>query len=169
MGQSLPKPGLRPFLPADVPLLAEIFRASIEELTGEDYSEAQQEAWASKADDESFAKRLSEALTLVATMDGSPLGFIALKDNTHIDFFFVHPAVAGQGVGSMLYEAIEKLATARAATRLTADVSDTALGFFQKRGFQPQRRNTVTIGDEWLANTTMDKPLGPAKNGTVAS
>jgi serine phosphatase RsbU (regulator of sigma subunit) len=31
MGQSLPKPGLRPFLPADVPLLAEIFRSSIEE------------------------------------------------------------------------------------------------------------------------------------------
>ena len=75
MGQSLPKPGLRPFLPADVPLLAEIFRASIEELTGDDYSEAQQEAWASRADDENFEKRLSDALTLVATMDGSPLGF----------------------------------------------------------------------------------------------
>ena len=39
-------------LPADVPFLAEIFRASIEELTGDDYSEAQQEAWASAADDE---------------------------------------------------------------------------------------------------------------------
>jgi putative acetyltransferase len=169
MGQSLPKPGLRPFLPADVPLLAEIFRASIEELTGEDYSEAQQEAWASRADDEAFATRLAESLTLVATMEGSPLGFISLKDNTHIDLFFVHPAVAGQGVGSMLYEAIEKLATARAAPRLTADVSDTALAFFQKRGFQPQRRNTVTIGDEWLANTTMDKPLAPANDGTKPS
>src|SRR4051794_24799288 len=141
MGQSLPKPGLRPFLPADVPLLAEIFRASIDELTGEDYSEAQQEAWASKADEETFAKRLSESLTLVATMEGSPLGFIALKDNAHIDLFFVHPAVAGQGVGTMLYEAIEKLAAARGAQRLSADVSDTALPFFEKRGFQPQRRN----------------------------
>ena len=29
-----PKPALRPFLPADAPLLAEIFRASIAELTG---------------------------------------------------------------------------------------------------------------------------------------
>lgn len=169
MGQSLPNPGLRPFLPADVPVLAEIFRASIEELTGEDYSEAQQQAWASRAEDEAFAKRLADALTLVATMEGSPLGFISLKDNTHIDFFFVHPAVAGQGVGSMLFDAIEKLARARSATRLTADVSDTALGFFQKRGFQPQRRNTVTVGDEWLANTTMDKPLVSVDDGTVAS
>lgn len=169
MGQSLPKPGLRPFLPADVPLLAEIFRASIEELTGEDYSEAQQEAWASRADDETFARRLSESLTLVATMEGSPLGFASLKDNAHLDFFFVHPAVAGQGVGTMLYDAIEKLATARGAQRLTADVSDTAMPFFQKRGFQAQRRNTVTIGDEWLANTTMDKVLVAATDGSEPS
>ena len=48
MGQALPKPALRPFLFAtDTPVLAAIFAASIEELTGDDYSEAQQEAWAS--------------------------------------------------------------------------------------------------------------------------
>ena len=58
--QAHPKLALRPFLPTDVPLLAEIFRASIEQLTGDDYSEAQQKAWASAADDEAaFAKRLS--------------------------------------------------------------------------------------------------------------
>ena len=33
---------LRPFLIEDTPLLAEIFRASIEELTADDYSEGQQ-------------------------------------------------------------------------------------------------------------------------------
>ena len=47
MGQALPKPALRPFLAADTPVLAAIFVAAIEELTGDDYSEAQQEAWAS--------------------------------------------------------------------------------------------------------------------------
>ena len=49
MARAHPKPALRPFLPADAPLLAEIFRASIEELTGDDYSEAQQEACAAAA------------------------------------------------------------------------------------------------------------------------
>ena len=54
-------------LPQDVPLLAEIFRASIEELTGDDYSEAQQEAWAEAADDlEAFGARLAGELTLIA-------------------------------------------------------------------------------------------------------
>ena len=33
------KLAMRPMLPTDVPLLAEIFRASIEELAGDDYSD----------------------------------------------------------------------------------------------------------------------------------
>jgi putative acetyltransferase len=157
MGQSLPKPGLRPFLPADVPLLAEIFQASIEELTGEDYSEGQQEAWAAMAEDESFARRLADGLTLIATIEGSPVGFIALKGNELIDLFYVHPAAAGHGVGAMLYEAIEKLAGARGAEHLVADVTDNARTFFDRRGFLAQRRNTMPIGDEWLGSTTMEK------------
>ncbi len=36
MGQFSPKPGLRPFLLDDVPALAEILQASVEDLTGED-------------------------------------------------------------------------------------------------------------------------------------
>ena len=39
------KPGLRPYLPADAPICAAIAEASIAELTGDDYTEAQQEAW----------------------------------------------------------------------------------------------------------------------------
>ena len=41
-----PQFALRPFLLEDTPLLAEIFRASVEELTADDYDEGQQEAWA---------------------------------------------------------------------------------------------------------------------------
>ena len=60
MAQSMPRPGLRPFLPADVPMLAAIFVAAIEELTGDDYSEAQQEAWVAVAEDEAaFGKKLA--------------------------------------------------------------------------------------------------------------
>jgi putative acetyltransferase len=152
------KAGLRPFLPADAPALAEIFQASIEELTTDDYSEAQAAAWASRADDvDAFGARLAQHLTLVATVSGDPVGFAALKDNEVIEMLYVHPAFAGQGVGALLYEALEKLAAARGARRLVADVSDTAEDFFRRRGFLPQRRNTVPVEDEWLANTTMEK------------
>src|ERR1700676_2335601 len=157
-----PQPNLamRPLLPEDVPLLAEIFRASIEELTAEDYSEAQQEAWAETADDlEAFGAKLAAELTLVATFAGSPIGFAALADNARIDMLYVHPAAAGQGAGTMLCEALEKLAAARGTKELAVEASDSARGFFERRGFVARTRNTVMLGGEWLANTTMVKPL----------
>ncbi len=160
MAQALPKPALRPMLPEDVPVLAAIFAAAIEELTGDDYSETQQQAWAGTADDEeAFGKRLAGQLTLVATLQNSPVGFASLKGADHIDLLYVHPSVAGQGVASMLCDALEKLAGARGAKSLTVDASDNSQEFFLKRGYVATRRNTVTVGGEWLANTTMQKTL----------
>jgi putative acetyltransferase len=73
MAQALPKPALRPFLPADVPVLAAIFAAAVMDLTGDDYSEAQREVLAAAAEDEAqFGKRLAGELTLIATMQNSP-------------------------------------------------------------------------------------------------
>jgi putative acetyltransferase len=161
MGQALPKPALRPYLGEDTPVLAAIFVASIEELTGDDYSEAQQQAWASAADDEEeFGKRLASELTLVATLQSSPVGFASLKGADHIDLLYVHPSAAGQGVASLLCDALEKLAGGRGAKSLTVDASDNAAEFFVKRGYEAKQRSTISVSGEWLANTTMQKTLG---------
>ena len=169
MAQTLPKPALRPLLPEDVAVLAAILVAAVEELTGEDYSEAQQQAWAGTADDEeAFGKRLVSQLTLVATLQNSPVGFASLKDADHIDMLYVHPGAAGQGVGSALCDALERLAGGRGATKLTAEASDNAEAFFARRGYVPMQRNTVTMNGEWLDNTTMQKTLaGDAPKGTT--
>lgn len=172
--------GLRPFLPEDAAVLADIFRASIEHLTEEDYNPSQQEAWAATADDvAAFAERLASRLTIVATFDGQPVGFVAIQGAgfaandsgdgrgpgitqgraAHIDMLYVHPEMAGQGAGATLCDAAEKLAAGRGATDLTVDSSDTAYDFFLRRGFAADRRNTVAVGNEWLSNTTMKKPL----------
>jgi putative acetyltransferase len=161
-GEANPKLALRPYLPDDAPLLAEIFRTSIEQLTAEDYSEAQRGVWEAAADDEdAFGARLAKELTLVATVGGSVVGFVSLKGVEQIDLLYVHPAVAGQGIGAMLCDAVERLAGGRGTPRLLADASDTARGFFEHRGYVAQRRNTVALGDEWLATTTMEKKLSP--------
>jgi putative acetyltransferase len=163
MATAHPKLALRPFLPVDTPVLAEIFRESVMELTADDYTEAQQQAWASAADDlEAFAKRLGGQLTLIATLQGSAVGFASLESAGKIDLLYVHPAAAGQGIGAMLADALEKLAANRGAEKLVVDASDTARGFFEKRGFVAQQRNSISVGDEWLANTTLSKPLAKA-------
>jgi putative acetyltransferase len=167
MAVAHPKLALRPFLPADAPVLREIFRDSIEDLTADDYTEAQQEAWASAADDLGvFKTKLSGQLTLVATLEGSPVGFASLEGKDKIDMLYVHPAATGQGVGAMLVDALEKLAGARGTERLTVDASDSARGFFEKRGYVAQQRNTVSVGDEWLANTTLQKQLATKREAS---
>jgi putative acetyltransferase len=153
-------PALRPYLAADTPVLAAIFAAAIGELTGDDYTEEQQEAWMAVAEDEEFGRRLAADLTLVATLQNSPVGFASLRGKDHIRMLYVHPSVARQGVASMLVDALEKLAGGRGAEKLTVDASDSAAEFFRKRGYAAQQRNSITINGEWLANTTMQKTLG---------
>ena len=161
---------LRPFLPADTMSLRELFAQSIEELTQEDYSEDQRVAWASTAEDAvGFGARLGGMVTLVAEAEGEHLGFGSLKDNTVIDMLYVHPYHAGEGVGTTLADALEKIAANRGAKTITADVSDTAAIFFERRGYLPIQRNTVEIDDMWLANTTMRKELKPIGAARPAS
>ena len=163
MGRQMPKPALRPFLAADLPTLTDIFTASIEGLAAEDYSDAQIAAWAAQADETSFAARLADQLTLVATLGQSTVGFASLRGNDQIDMLYEHPGAARQGVATVLVDALEKLAAARGASRLTVDASDTALPLFQRRGYSLERRNTVDVGGEWFGNTSMKKDLAAAQ------
>lgn len=158
---------LRPMLPTDAPVLAAIFAASIEELTADDYTPGQRSAWAAAADDEqTFARHLAGSLTLVATIEGAAVGFAALKAPDGLDMLYVHPDAAGQGVAATLCEACERLAMARGAHEITVQASDTAQGFFSKRGYEARQRGTVARGDEWLGRTEMRKRLDarPASN-----
>lgn len=161
-------PALRPMLPTDVPALAAIFRAAIEELAVEDYSPAQQDAWMTAADDEeAFGKKLAADLTLIATVNKEPVGFASLKDNSHIEMLYVDPRVAGKGVAKVLCDALETLAAARGQTQVTTEASDTARDFFAHRGYVATRRNTVELNDEWLGNTSMEKQLPKLERGPL--
>jgi putative acetyltransferase len=160
MARAASAPGLRPFLPADAPRLAALFRASVEALAADHYDADQLAAWASAAADEAaFARRLASHLAIVALIDGAVAGFASLRDNAIIDMLYVHPAHARRGVGAALADAIEKLARARGTAKITVDASDAARDFFAKRGYAGQRRNMVAVADEWLGNTTMTKAL----------
>ena len=151
---------LRPYLAADAMALRELFAQSIEELTQDDYNEDQRAAWASTAlDADTFSKRLSSQVTLVVQAEGAYLGFASLKDNNKLDMLYVHPHHAGEGVGSELADALEKLAAARGMTEITVEASDTAVDFFEGRDYVATSRNLVPIEDEWLSNNTMTKQL----------
>ena len=153
---------LRPYVPADARRCAEIFRSAIDELAADDYDSDQREAWASRADDEAaFGQGLAGTLTLIALIDGEEAGFASLKGADVIHMLFVAPEFARQGVATALVDALTRLAAARGAKALTTEASEVAKPLFEKLGFVAEKRNVVHINDEWLANTTMTKSLGP--------
>jgi putative acetyltransferase len=159
---TFPKPFLRPYQSADLESLAEIRFAAIEELTADEYDEAQRQGWAALADDdEAFAVTLEQGLTLVALIGGEPVGFITLHEGRIIDQLYVHPSVARTGIATALCEAIERQAASHGVNALVADVSDTAKPLFDARGYQAEHRQTVEINGQWLGNTRMKKVLGP--------
>ena len=161
--------GLRPYLPSDGARCLSIFAASIAELANEDYSEEQCEAWIAVAEDQAgFLKRLKDSLTLVATFDGEPAGFASLKGADVVDMIYVGPEFARKGIGAALLDALARIASARGAKTLTSDVSDTAKPLFERQGYSAQRRNLVTLGEEWLGNTTMSKTLAAPEPGATA-
>lgn len=160
---------LRPFLPGDTLALRELFAASVEELTQEDYDEDQRAAWvACAADADAFRQRLEDATTLVIEVDGEHAGFGTLKDNTVLDMLYVHPYHAGSGIGSALCEALETIARGRGAEAITADASETAVMFFEGRGYEALQRNSVERDGEWLTTTTMTKKLKDATRGDAS-
>ena len=160
---------LRPFLLSDAPILAAIYAAAIDELTAEDYTDEQRYAWMALAEDEqTFGQKLAASLTLVAIVEGEPVGFISLRDNLSIEHLYVSPNIIREGVATALCDALEKIATARWAQKLTVDSSDTAEPFFKQRGYVLQSRNTRIVDEQWLAYMTMIKELAPAAaSGTV--
>ncbi|HRN87311.1 GNAT family N-acetyltransferase [Hyphomicrobium sp.] len=152
---------LRPFLIPDTAGLQDLFAQSIEELTAEDYNEDQRLAWVSTAADaEAFAERLAGMVTLLVQVDGEYAGFACLKDNKTLEMLYVHPYYAGQGIGTALTDAVERIAAGRGATEITVEASDTAVPFFEARGYEGTQRNMMPLDDQWLPNTTMKKPLG---------
>ncbi|WP_072393359.1 GNAT family N-acetyltransferase [Hyphomicrobium sp. CS1GBMeth3] len=152
---------LRPFLRADTIALRELFAQSIEELTAEEYDEDQRVAWAATATDaNAFADRLGAMTTLVVQVEGEYAGFASLKGNNVFEMLYVHPYFAGQGVGTALADAIERLAQGRGAKEITVEASDTAEPFFEARGYEAAQRSMIPRDDLWLPNTTMKKRLG---------
>jgi ribosomal protein S18 acetylase RimI-like enzyme len=97
--------------------------------------------------------RHSGTETLIATLEGEPVGFASLELGrggvAHLQAIAVRAAERGRGIGQRLLLAIERAARARRATLIhlvTAQANVEAIALFLKCGFGLQRRHRRFYG-----------------------
>ena len=149
---------LRPYVPTDTQALVQLFTDTVHAINRRDYSQQQCAAWAPHAYDLArWQSRFGQKQPLVAEQDGIIVAFGELEPDGHIDAFYVHASYQGQGIATQLLDALEQQAHARQLVRLYAEVSITALPFFQHHGFQIIAEQTVTVRGVAMLNYRMER------------
>ena len=99
-------------------------------------------------------------LVLVA-VDGNdtPIAFIDLENDGHIDMMFCVPDWAGRGIVSGLHARLEAAAIERGMVHLFTEASEVAKPFFLRRGYKLLHRNDMEIEGVAIHNYAMEKAL----------
>jgi putative acetyltransferase len=146
--------------PDDISELQKLFVSSITTVCTADYNTEQITVWTAGVNNNAYWIDLTtKQFLLIVHNNESILGFGSLKDFNHFDMLYVHPNHQGEGIASALYLAIETEAKQQNQTLLTADVSKTALPFFEKMGFTVINPQTIIRQGVELTNFKMKKVL----------
>ena len=152
---------IRSYQPGDAAALWLVFHSAVHQLTKDDYSLQQQQAWAPDTPDRTgWQKRLNAlAPYVVESSQVQPLAYADLQSHGYIDHYFVASIASGTGAGRLYIEYIEAQARRRGMQQLSADVSLTAQGFFRHFGFELIRQQNPVLRGTSLSNAHMRKNL----------
>ena len=146
---------LRLYRSEDCPTLAQLFYDTVHTVNARDYTPEQLDAWADghvdlAAWDASFLAHH----TLVAEENGEILGFADMDGAGYLDRLYVHKDHQGRGVATALCSTLEAACPVK---NFTTHASLTARPFFESRGYQVLRRQTVVRHGISLENFVMEK------------
>jgi putative acetyltransferase len=96
---------------------------------------------------------------LIAQIENKIIGYSSLDTDCYLDFLYVHKDYQRQGIADELYRQIEIEAIKRGSTTIQADVSITALPFFEKQGFNTLFEQKNSINGVEIINFKMTKAL----------
>ena len=140
---------------------AELFCETIHAVNIRDYTEDQVSAWAPETEQahQAIANKLANQQTIGIKECGILIGFGSLTRSFDIDMLYVHKHRQDQGVGTRLIEELEDIAAQKGKHVIKADVSLTALPFFERCGYTPIVKQTVTRRGIALENCRMEKKI----------
>ncbi|TDP03383.1 GNAT family N-acetyltransferase [Flavobacterium sp. 245] len=110
--------------------------------------------------DEALTRQIQnkEQLFYLISDSESTIGFIGIEHNykneaiTKIHKIYLLPETQGKGYGKLVFESIEKLASANNSSELLLNVNrfNTALNFYKKLGFEIKETVDIEIGNGYL-------------------
>ena len=125
----------------DIPYIASLFRDTVFHINSKDYSEKQISVWSSAANDvEVWEKRIKDAYFIVAEYRDDIVGFAYLTKGYYFEGLYVHKDFQHKGVGTNLMRIIESQVISEGFEIIKADVSKTALEFFDNQYYDVEKK-----------------------------
>ncbi|MCB0495578.1 MAG: GNAT family N-acetyltransferase [Cyclobacteriaceae bacterium] len=144
----------------DVPILQEMVCQTITEICAKDYSKRQIEVWVyAVKNSEKWQNRVKDQQMRIAQIDGRIVGVASLKDNCYIDLMYVAKDFQNLGIANRLLQDITLIAIENNTKKLESDVSITAKGYFESKGFKVVRENRNMLNGTELINFRMEKDI----------
>lgn len=151
---------IRPYKPADLNAIIDLFNGSVRQVASRDYNAAQIDAWAPIAvNTRLWSERLERKPTFVAEYQSQVAGFSDLEPAGQIDMLFVHCEYQGLGVARSLMNHILLKARDQNLAELTTDASITARPFFERSGFLVLNQQDVQLRGQNFRNFRMARAL----------
>jgi putative acetyltransferase len=144
----------------DLEPILTLFRECVLSVCRADYSEAQLTAWASASlNKERWIHKIQDQYFIIALNKEIIVGFASLEGSDAIDLLYVHKDFQRSGVADALFSALCERAGKNGAKELRAEVSKTAKGFFERKGFNVIASQSVKRSGVELDNFQMIKVL----------
>ena len=145
----------------EMKLLQDLFVDTVTNVCSADYDPHQIAAWTSSVENtDRWLNIMTIQVVVVAKISDQIVGFSTLGNENYIDLLYVHKDFQGYGIARKLYQYLEDVAIQNDQTEIFADVSKTALPFFQRMGFGLVREQSVLRYGVELKNYRMRKLLG---------
>ena len=137
---------LRDYKEDDAAALALIYRRAVMAIGADFYSPIQVAVWARVPDHVSrFGEMLARGFTLVAEIEGCPVGFGQLYPEDHFSLLYVDPVYSRRGIAAAIYQEIESNAVKEGVAALSADAGKISKAFFMQRDYGVTKVSVRTI------------------------
>lgn len=146
----------------DITSLHRVFEASVRHTCNQHYTEAQINAWITRADINRWQELFNSDLVFILTEDDATrqiAGFTSINAKGYLHSMFVHPDYQHKGIAQLLLDYAEQFAIQNHAPDIHVEASITARPFFEKAGYKVVKVQTVTVNGIEMTNFVMKKLL----------